>query len=321
MTTYSDQVFQLGGVPVSGPMILQTGKAIFVRPSTGLDGNTGASPSKAVKTLARALSKATANNGDVVYLIAESNTAGSTTDYQSVTLDWNKDGVHLIGINNGTQLNQRSRIAQLSSAAAVGSLVKLSANNCLIANLEIFQGVADTTDTAPIALEVTGQRNCLQNCTISGIGHVDLDVAGGMSLKVSGAENLFQHCYIGLDTILRATAVNEVSLANARNVLEHCTVASWTSSSTFKAVTVVQSTVGRSVTLDNCLLTAVQNITSAVAPTGAIIHGSSVDGNTFFHHSAVYGYADTSTLADTRILISAVAGSVADIGLATGANN
>lgn len=317
MSTVSDMAFHLGGVPVNGPMILQTGRAIFVRPSTGSDSASGKTPSKAVKTLAQALSLATANAGDVVYLIAESNTASSTTDYQSVALDWNKDGVHLIGVDCGPMIGQRARISNLSTATAiVNGLFIVSANNCLIANIEVFHGQGGTNPTgASIAMVVSGQRNVVQNCQISGIGHSELDDATSRSLSVTGSENIFKHCYIGLDTVIRATATSEVDVANARNVFENCTVESYTSSTSFKAVTVLSSVTGRFVMLDNCKLCAIQNITDAVAPTGAIAHAQS--GNVYSHYTGVYGYADVTTSDNANVLLLAPVSTV-DSGVAKG---
>ncbi len=308
------------GVPVT-PMYGFNGKHFWVRPGTGSDANQGRRPSDAFKTLAKALSKCTANKGDTVHLVAESNTAASTTDYQSVALSWNKDGVHLIGEGCGSLIGQRSRISNLSTATAiVNGLFIVSANNCLIANIEIFQGAGSTNPTgASIAMLVSGQRNRIVNCQISGNGDLagTLDDATSRSLSVTGAENIFQHCYIGLDTVIRATQTEEVDVANARNVFEDCVVESYTSLSTFKAVVVTTSTVGRFAMFKNCTISAIQNITSAVAPTGALAHGA-VAGNTFLHNTAIFGYANVSTADDPNILVSGPAGGLVDMGLATG---
>lgn len=322
MTTFADQVKQFGGTPVAGPFILQTGRAIFVRPSTGNDGNTGLNPSSSgsVRTLTQALALATANHGDVVYLIAESNTAASTTDYQSATLTWNKDGVHLIGINDGSFMGQRSRIGQLSTVKTVESLVTVSANNCLIANLEIFQGVTSSTATSPVALTVSGDRNKVMNCQISGNGDTggSTDTAGARSLVVTGAENQFVNCYIGLDTVIRATQTSETSVANARNVFDDCVINSYTSLSTFKAVTTTSSATGRFVLFRNCHIAAEQNISSAVAPTGAIAHAQS--GTVRLHLTGVDGYANVCTADNANVHVmapsSSATGNAVDQGLA-----
>lgn len=303
MTTVSDQVFQYGGVPVGYPFFLQTGKAFFVKPYTGSDGNNGLTITRPLKTLAAALDLCTADKGDVVYLIAESNTASQTTDYQSEALNWNKDGVHLIGIGAGPFIGQRARISNLSTAnAIVDGLFIVSADNCLIANIAVFQGQAATNPTgASIAMVVSGERNRIVNCQISGIGHTELDDATSRSLKVSGGENTFQHCYIGLDTVIRATATAEVEIsAGARHYFENCMINSYTSLTTFKAITC--GSPDRFVVLKDCMLTAIQGITSAVAPTGAIASGST-NGQVMLHHTGVFGYADVTTADDSKVYV------------------
>lgn len=288
----------------------------FVKPRTGNDGNTGKSPSSAFKTLAKALLMATADQNDVVFLMAESNTAGSTTDYQSTALDWNKDGVHLIGVGAGPMIGQRSRIAQLSTVKTIEDLVTISADNCLIANIEIFHGVASGTQTAGRALVVSGQRNRIVNCQISGIGDSSFDDAGARSLAVTGAENTFQHCYIGLDTVIRGTATAEVTIGDvARTIFEDCFFNTYTSLSTFKMVT--YSAPDRFVLFKNCTINAVQNITSAVAPTGALAAATSVNGDILLQNTGVFGFADIATADDTKIKVFGPGnGTLVGLGLA-----
>lgn len=293
------------GVPVVGAQGFMTqGKSFFVLPRTGVDAtNDGQTPATAFKTLAFALSQCTANQNDVVYFMAQSNTAASTTDYQSVTLDWNKDGVHLIGINDGSFLGQRSRIANLSTAAALAPLFKVSANNCLIANIEVFQGTPGSGTTS-IAVEVTGQRNHFVNCQLSGNGDLTgvTDVAGTRTLKLSGSENLFDGCYIGLDTVIRATQTAEVEiLTGARNIFRECHFETYTSLSTFKMITVATST-DRFVKFIDCDFHAVQNITSAVAPTG-MIGITTMNGEVLMKNPYLYGFAQYVTADNAYVQI------------------
>lgn len=276
----------------------------FVAPRTGADGNDGTSPEQAFATLGQALSRATANQNDVVFLLAQSNTAANTTNYLSANLNWNKDLVHLIGVNSGSLIGQRSRIAPLSTATAFANLLTVSANGCYIANLEVFQGqMATNPSAASTALTVSGQRNHIVNCQISGIGHSDLDDAGSNSLTVSGSENLFQHCYIGLDTVIRATSVTEVVLSgtNARNVFEDCHFETYTSASTFKMVSIATGT-DRFVKFLNCDFHAVQNISSAVAPTGAL-GITTMNGEVIMKNPYVYGFAQITTADNAYVQV------------------
>ncbi len=215
-----------------GSQYLTQGKSYFVRPRTGLDGNSGLSPQKALKTLAAALAKCVANQNDCVFLIAEGNASGNTagtywtTDYQSATLDWNKDLVHLIGVNLAGGIAGRARIAFLSTYATASNLFTVSANGCRIENIHAFAGVADTSPVG--CCKVTGTRNKFINCHLAGIGNDANDIAGAYSLRLSGAaENQFYNCEIGLDTIARGTGANSEILVDtiaARNYFEDCRI-------------------------------------------------------------------------------------------------
>lgn len=224
-------------VPATGmafmgfPGLPSGGRSFFVDPYYGLDGNSGLKPDRPLQTLAAALDKATANQNDIVYMLARSNTGTYTTDYQTAVLDWNKDAVHLIGVNAGPMVGQRSRIAWASTTdvATATELFKLSANNCLISGIEFYQGLASGTSMLG-CMNLTGQRNHLYNCQISGMGHADNVIAGAYSLHVNGAaENLIERCYIGLDTIARATdTTSEIRFSSAatRNTFRECMVVS-----------------------------------------------------------------------------------------------
>ena len=218
MTMFKDQVFQLGGMPVGGP--ITQGKSWFVKPSSGSDSNEGDRLDRPVKTLAKALSLATADQNDIVYFFSESNSSSSTTDYQTATLDWNKDGVHLIGVNSGSAFGQRSRVAFVSTYVTASNLFTLSADNCYIANIHFFAGVADTNPTG--CVQVTGTRNRFENCHIYGIGNNSMDTAGAYSLKIDGSEEtLFKDCVIGGNTVLAGSAANSEILfdSGSKNIV------------------------------------------------------------------------------------------------------
>lgn len=243
------------GVPVLGGIngIPFTGKYIFVKPDTGLNGNTGLSPSQAVQTLARALELATANQNDVIFLIAQSNTAVDTTDYQSATLTWNKDLTHLVGVCSPSQFSQRARIAQLSTATGVSPLFNVTANGCYFANFSVFQGVADATSL--ICTQVTGSRNVFVNVTFAGVGNATQVTAGAMSLKLSAAsENIFSHCTIGQDTISidqNCTVLNAIT-SSSRNTFEDCTFDAYISNAGAATVTIGANGIDRTLAFTRC---------------------------------------------------------------------
>ncbi len=302
-------------------LILPTqGQVFWVRPHSGSDSYDGLSSGSAFQTLLRALQAATAGQNDVVLLCAESNTAAQTTDYQSATLDWSKDLVHLIGVNGGPFIGQRSRISNLSSAAALAPLFKVSANGCLISGIEFFQGTP-ASGTTSRCVDVTGQRNTFINCQISGNGDLTgvADVAGSRSLKLSGSENTFKGCYIGLDTVIRATQTAEVEIsAGARNYFEACHFETYTSLSTFKMVTVATGC-DRFVKFKDCDFVAVQNITSAVVPTGAI-GITTMNGQVIMRNPYVYGFTQIVTADNAYVQVLGLDGTATGhlIGIAQG---
>lgn len=300
------------GIPL--PVVTQ-GNVWFVKPGTGSNSSNGKSPAQAFKTLAFALSQATANQNDVIYFFAESNTAANTTDYQSTTLTWNKDLVHLIGINAGPQISQRSRIAQLATVKTMENLFVVSANDCIIANVEIFQGVTISTAVAPVALTVSGSRNHFINCQASGNGDAagSTDTSGARSLVVSGSENLFESSYFGLDTVIRTTQAAEVGFTGtpARNIFKDCIIDTYTSSTGFLPVTVAAG-MDRFTIFKECMFLAAANITSAVAP-AAVFGGSTASINGVIHLRNPYTNCTQYTAADSTRVVA-----LGQNGLATG---
>src|ERR1700735_2244411 len=84
------------------------GNQYFVNPQFGSDVGNDGSRLKPFQSLPRALSQATAGQNDIIFLEASSDSAALTTAYQTGVLNWNKDLVHLIGINSGSQFSSRS---------------------------------------------------------------------------------------------------------------------------------------------------------------------------------------------------------------------
>jgi len=224
----TQQLTKILGIPMFPNVGLPftQGNIYHVKPSSGLDSNDGLSPDSALQTLARAQLLATADQNDIVLLYSESNSASSTTDYQSSTLDWAKDGVHLFGVCANSPMSLRSRVAFASTYDTAANLFTVSANNCIIANIAFYAGVAGTNPTG--CMQVTGSRLYFQNCHIAGIGNDNNDIAGAYSLLVDGAEEvLFDHCNIGLNTVDAGTNANSEILFDsaAKNIFfENCKI-------------------------------------------------------------------------------------------------
>jgi hypothetical protein len=257
MTTFGDQVYQFGGSPVGGlpysHLIGPQGKAIFCSPyrtasSTNAsqwasDSNDGSKITAPVKTLARAYALADGGDGDVIYLLSYGNSAADITDDLSATFTWAKNAVHLVGLCAPTAVSQRARLNQLSTATGVSPLLNVTGNNCVFANFQIFQGVADATSL--VNVQVTGQRNVFENVHFAGVGNATMSAAGSADVKIAaGAENVFKNCVFGVDTATRdADATNLwFDTAATRNHFEDCLFQGFISAAGYANVTIEDST-------------------------------------------------------------------------------
>jgi len=320
MTNFPNGLASMG-VPVMGMMT--QGNSYFVAPRTGNDGNTGKTMQAPLKTVAAALALATANQNDVIYLVAEGNTAANTTDYQSTTLIWNKDGVHLIGINGNPRMGHRSRIALISTYDTASNLMTVSANGCYFANLEIFEGVAGTNPTG--CLKVTGVRNHFQNCQIAGIGNNANDIADAYSVALIGnaSENYFEKCVIGCDTIARGSAANsEIYVATlagaraARNIFENCVINGWCESAgNYTFLSAASGSIDRYMLFKDCaFINPGASVAGGAAMTYAMIV-TSANGKVVLHNTSITGAADVADNPGTVVSNAPVVGAATDLSI------
>ncbi len=107
MTTFSDLVYQLGGVPLGlqGLPYTKNSKYYFVDPANGNDNNIGTDLANPLATVGQGLSNTTANQHDAVIYIS-----GSSGNTEAAAITWNKNFTHLIGLAAPTQIAQRARI-------------------------------------------------------------------------------------------------------------------------------------------------------------------------------------------------------------------
>ena len=281
------------GVPLPMIGMPTQGKYIFVKPRTGLDGNSGLSLYEAVKTLKRALAIATSNQNDTILFFAEGNSESDTTDYQSETLTWDKDLVHLVGVCSPVMYSQRSSISQLSTATGISPLMNITANGCMFLNFSISHFVADATSKR--CLQVTGQRNYFKNVAVQGIGNATMDVATACSLVLSGAsENVFENCTIGLDTIARTTSTYEVIMQSAatRNSFINCIFPTYSGTAgRFFLSANTSGALGRTTLFENCkFINAIKS--SATQMTEAFDVHSSAGGLILLKDCTLLGATD-----------------------------
>lgn len=196
------------GIPIPQG-IIGTGVHYFVDPLVGSDGNTGKTSNRAFKTLGQAKLAVTKN--DVVYII------GGGTGL-SETIDWTEDYTSIIGIASSV-FNPRARIS--APAAAADNWFTVSGTGITVVNMRIGSFVNVNVNAL-----VSGDRNYFYNVAFQGGGDATAaDDADMRSLKVTGSENKFESCTIGLDTTARANVASaelELSGAATRNTFEDC---------------------------------------------------------------------------------------------------
>lgn len=233
----------IGGIPL-------TGTWFFVDPANGSDSNDGLSPSSALSTLYMAHSKMTAGKNDVCLLIGDGATTGtarlSTALAQTVTssattgtLTWSKNACHLIGVTAPTTVAQRARIAPPSgtytqATFGSGNFVVVSASGCIFQNFSLFNGFS-TGGTNQICWTNSGSRNYYNTVNFGGMGDAaSAQDTGSRSLKITGSENTFVNCEVGLDTVTRTVANASLEFASgvARNTFLNCNFPFQTSAST-----------------------------------------------------------------------------------------
>lgn len=212
------------------------GSVAYLAPAVGND-TTGVlnDPDLPYDTLTGAYGALTTGKNDICLLVGDGGTTG--TARQDLAFTWAKNATHLFGLASPSLFSSRARIAPTSTTVgAAGNInyMTVSGSGNYFANLQIWAGFA-TGLANTIALTVSGSRNVFENCHIVGLADaVSAADAGSRCLKITGHENLFRHCVIGIDTVSRGAANASVELASmaARNVFEDCTFVSLASAAT-----------------------------------------------------------------------------------------
>lgn len=236
----------LAGIP-RGPY----SKIFIVDPVNGNDNHAGTSFQAPLKSVAAAYAKCTADRHDVVLMLA-----GDTADYPTAAINWAKDHTHLIGLSGDLPgMGQRCRIVNHADND-LAVLFTLSANGCIIKNVQFFDGKDKAEDGACVL--VSGSRNFFKNVFFAGMGDGTAlgpaTRAGSYSLKVSGSENYFEDCTIGVDTVVRSAANAELIVSGIRNRFVHCDIRS-NSVTAGKFLVMVDNSGGdlRDTIFDDCL--------------------------------------------------------------------
>ena len=305
------------GFPVLPGNTPFTGKAFFVDPVNGADGNPGTSPDLALATLYAAHSLCTAGKNDTVYLIGNGATSGtarlSTALAQTIdstatvgTLVWSKNSTHLIGVAAPSG-NTRARISNTTTSTlttfASGNLVSVTAQGCHFANFSVFQGFA-TGGASEIAWTDSGGRNSYDGVEIQGGGDAaSTDTTTFRSLLITGStgENIFRNCMIGLTTLARgnkATTEIEIAGGSPRNAFYNCRIDTYAKNAGASWLTIGGSGIDRDVLFNNCTFfnpVLPATAANATAMTVGFVVDAACGGVVLTQNCMYYGAATLST--------------------------
>lgn len=315
VTNYPDGLSSRGVLlPSSLPLGLQQGKSFFVNPESGNDGFDGGSPQTALSTLERALQLCTAGAGDVVYLMSDGTTATTARITTAGGLIWNKDNTHLIGLCAPVSLSQRARISHSASAGVgVTPLFTLSANGCVVMNIQFFAGYASDVDQ--VGFVMSGARCYVGNCHIAGAASaLPAARAGSIQLSLVGSENVFDGCTIGVDTVTYgANSVVVVAgtggTGAARNIFRRCLFPTFTDSASHLMVSAAASTFDRWILFEDCVfINAIQSTSTAMTAMMSIDGTGSPAGMVILRQCDMFGATYWVGADDSQVMIAARAG-------------
>ena len=324
MTTFGDQVFQFGGVPIGGGMLPVLGygaKAFFVHGSSGAAGNSGLSPKDPVKTLTQAYALMEDGRGDVAYILNDGSTGATVRD---VALVWAKDNCHIVGLG-APAINQRARISPPTTSTDVGDYspyLTLSASGCIISNVSWSQGNSEDS-AASVGIYVSGSRNYFSNVSIITGAHVNQGDEVSYNLQLIGSENVFEKCYIGQDTAARSNfASANVAFGvgggsgTTRNIFRECVFPMWADGAApvfVKALNLTDIQNWNLFQRCNFLNTGSSTITEGVSVPG------SATGRLFFDNCGFFGCTDV-TAADSSyvFMLGPTPGTPVECGLYKG---
>jgi hypothetical protein len=327
MSTFPDGLFQYGGAPVGLPFFpaLRKGaKVFFVDPVIGSDSASGLKPEAALDTVGAAFAKTTDKAGDVVILLGDGSTTGTSRDAAIV---WDHSNTHLIGVT-APGLNKRARIAPPSASTDVGDYspyITLSGSGCIFANFSLFQGNSED-GASSIGILVSGSQNYLYNVDILNGAAANQGDEACFNLQITGSENVVERCFIGTDTYSRgnnAVSAN-VKFGGARNVIKDSILSMYADDTEPVFVLAAASSGDRWHLMEDCkLINSSPVLTAATSIEAAVSWSSTAGCLLFMKDCACYG-ADTITAADNSKVImyglSKAINVAADVSICGGTN-
>jgi hypothetical protein len=272
-------------------------QAYLVDTEQGNDSASGTNWGAPMLTLEAAEDKCVADRHDTVVLLSR-----DTECKPAAAIAWDKDFTHLVGYGNGISgVGQRSRIVG-TAALDLAQVITFAGKGCLVKNIQIFNENDAAADSG--AAIVSGGRNFFENVFFAGMGSVTAGArAGSYSLALTGEENTFKRCSIGLQTIIRAAANAELLISGAspyRNKFIQCEFLSWSVTAAKLLVKFVAGSVPWTTQFEDCLW---ENLDmTAGGADGASIDNAIGDSSTAKHQCILRGknmFVGCTGVADT----------------------
>ena len=319
MTTFGDQVFEFGGMPVggggSGIIPAVNGKVYIVDYATGTDGTGAGTQIAPIRTITRFHDIVTSNLNNVAHLMG--NSSPSTGAQQLTdTLTWSKHLTHILG-------QAHNRVSQRVSIRTSGSTVftphvNVTAQGCVFANFHTFYGFAD--NSAQVAWDEDGQRNAYYNVHFGGMGaQLAADHANSRVIVIGSSgngEHYFKNCVFGLDTVDRgaANATMEFVGGSPRNVFEDCVFLMRADAATPVFITCGAGGIDRYALFRRCVF---HNFTGGggTTITQAMSINASAGGNFLMDQCWFHGCTDVENSASGVVFMNNCVVDTADAGL------
>lgn len=200
------------GVPIIGgaPALLPfNGAYYWVNETSGSDGFPGTAD-QPFATLSQALSQCVSGSNSVIFF--------SGTIHLTSKLTWNKNQVHLVGLDAPLERGKRARIS-VSGSTAFTPMVDVTANGCWFVNFGTFYGFNSASNNA-ICWQDTGGRNCYDNVEFMGFGDntastgtANITAARAFKFNNNTGESTWRNCVFGVDTTDRGATNYTLEIA------------------------------------------------------------------------------------------------------------
>jgi hypothetical protein len=200
MTTFGDQVYMLGGVPVGPAGSVMSGIGLwgdhyFVNDTIGSDDNDGSKPSFAFKTLGAAYDAATTNKNDIIWV------AGEDPIEEDAMITWSKNKIHVVGCGGFGATDQSPRIIFSTTGISSDSYAVLKVTGWANSFTNIRINNWSTHASARTSLWDAGEASIFTNCQFNFFE--DLNQTTASDVEARGDSTTWRHCKFGFDTLLQ----------------------------------------------------------------------------------------------------------------------